>query len=197
LSLIERRSGSESQLGFSTRVSAIVGRMGMKPRVSGCFDSWRDELLICGHIVQDADPLAGSPEATRLFERYLELLRNAKKRGDPDAVFQALIDSIMVRHDYGAYEATHNVIWSFSPEELGPLFARALPGLIERMGSDDQVGRFLCPLAGWARDAYLKPFCRGLGALSSAQRETVMTWVAEQETSGWFEKEPGLIRPMQ
>tara|TARA_R110002073_G_scaffold256849_1_gene419422 strand:+ start:22926 stop:23255 length:330 start_codon:yes stop_codon:yes gene_type:complete len=107
-------------------------------------------------------------------------------------VIQALIDSICAPHDYGAYEATHNAIWSFGAQSLAPALAFALPGFIRRM---DRVGRFLCPLAGWAQSAYLEPFSRALGTLSKKDQAAVIAWVQKEESEGYFEDVPGLIRP--
>ncbi len=107
-------------------------------------------------------------------------------------MIQALIDSICAPHDYGAYEATHNAIWSFGAQSLAPALAFALPGFIRRM---DRVGRFLCPLAGWAQSAYLEPFSRALGTLSKKDQAAVIAWVQKEESEGYFEDVPGLIRP--
>ena len=80
------------------------------------FNAWRQELL-AGNIVQDGDDSVSSDEADERCRRYVELLDTITGK-EPQEVFQAIVDSIQAPEDYEVYEATHNALWRFPPNEF-------------------------------------------------------------------------------
>lgn len=106
-------------------------------------------------------------------ERYAALCAvvTGREKGD---CFQALVDSLVKAEDHGVYEATHNAFWRFPAARLGPLWARALPGLLARMERHEQVERFLCPYCGWARESHGPAFVRAVKALEPALQRRVV-----------------------
>ena len=115
---------------------------------------WKEELRSCSSL---------SEATEESFDRYVEFVSMVTGK-ESQEVFQALIDSVQREHDYGAYETVHNAFWSFPPNEFSQYMVSALPRHIERMGSafEHNVGRFLCPLVGWARETYLPVFIKAL-----------------------------------
>jgi hypothetical protein len=79
--------------------------------------AWCEELLQNSNIVQDGDDSVAQAEVERSFNRFVELV-DMTQGDEPPQVFQALIDSIRVPDDYGAYEAVHNALWNFPPERF-------------------------------------------------------------------------------
>lgn len=106
-------------------------------------------------------------------ERYAALCE-AVTGGETGACFQALVDSLVRPEDHGVYEGTHNAFWRFPAARLGPLWARALPGLLTRMERHEQVERFLCPYCGWARESHGPAFVRAVKALEPALQRRVV-----------------------
>jgi hypothetical protein len=156
------------------------------------FHNWRQELLFAGNIVQDGNDSVSSDEADERCRRYVELLSTITGK-EPQEVFQAIVDSIQAPDDYGVYETTHNALWRFPPKEFAEYFVAALPELISRMARHDQVGRFLCPLVGWAKDTYLPAFNRELGKAPPNVQKAIMEFI-EANNEEWF-GDSDLIRP--
>ena len=156
------------------------------------FDSWRKELIVSGAIIQDDDNSVSPERAEYRFNRYIELLEMV--RGDePEMVFHAIVDSIQVEEDYGAYEAVYNALWRFPPDKFSQYFISALPGFIQRFGED--VGRFLVGLTGSVNAEYLSCFNRVLDLASKEDLSIIVSFIEGQEINGWFEDAPGVIRP--
>jgi hypothetical protein len=155
-------------------------------------DEWRSELIRASDIVQDGDDSVSSEEREERFRRYVRLLDMVTGK-EPQEVFQAIVDSVRVPEDYGAYERVHNALWKFPPEKFAEYFVAALPTLIRRMAQYDQVGRFLCPLTGHGRKNYLPAFNRELGKAPVATREAIVSFI--KENSEWF-KDADAIGPV-
>ncbi len=153
---------------------------------------WCTEVVLTGDIVQDGDESIPQEQAEERFNRYVQLIDMVTGR-ESRQVFQALVDSIRASEDYGAYEGTHNALWKFPPDKFAEYLVPALPRLIERMARHDQVGRFLCPLFGWAKDEYLPAFNQALGRAPTKTQEAIVAFVREDE-DGWFEDNADLIR---
>jgi len=137
---------------------------------------WCKELLSNSKLVQDDDDSTSPEEAERRFNRYVQLVDMVNGK-EPQEVFQALADSIRVPEDYGAYEAVHNALWKFSPDNFAEYFVAALPKLIRRMAKHEQVARFLCPLTGHGRRNYLPAFVSALDCASSVDRKTILNFI--------------------
>ena len=141
---------------------------------------WCKELLGNSKLVQDGDDSTSSEEAERRFNRYVQLVDMVNGK-EAQEVFQALVDSICVSEDYGAYEAVHNAIWKFPPGNFAEYFVPALPKLIRRMAKHDQVARFLCPLTGHGRRKYLPAFVSALDSASPVDRKTILNFIKNSE----------------
>lgn len=158
-------------------------------------EQWKKELIFTGKIIQDEDHSVSSAEAHQRCLRYTQLIDMVD--GTEDAVvFKAIIASIQVKDDYEVYEATHNALWKFSPEKFAQYFVPLLANFIQRMAKYDQVGRFLCPLIGWAEQDYLPLFNREIGKLFIKDQEIVMDFIHLNEKEGWFEGGVGKIHPL-
>ncbi|QDV23871.1 hypothetical protein [Aureliella helgolandensis] len=140
------------------------------------FSDWRKELLKNSKLVQDDDDTTPTEEAERRFNRYIQLVDMVNGK-EAQEVFQALVDSIRVPEDYGAFEAVHRALWKFSPDDFADYFVAALPKLIRRMAKHDQVVRFLIPLTGHARRKYLPAFHAALDRASPGDRRTILNFV--------------------
>lgn len=102
-----------------------------------------------------------------------------------EEVFNSLLDAIQPLEDYGAYETLHNAFWKFKPEVFSKCFVNGFPKLTKRVPSDyDQIGRFLCPLCGWARKKYLPVFLETVKTTSAQKRNLIKKWVSENVE--WF-----------
>jgi len=154
------------------------------------FRKWRKELIFTGNIVQDDDDSVAPEEAESRCHRYVELLEAVTGK-EGQEVFQAIIDSIQAPQDYEVYETAHNALWRFPPKPFAEYFVAALPKFIRRMAKHDQVGRFLCPLTGWAKAKYLPAFNKELGKATPSAQRTIMKFIKE---CGWFD-DSGLIHP--
>jgi hypothetical protein len=144
---------------------------------------WCKELLSNSKLVQDDDDSTSPEEAERRFNRYVQLV-NMVNGKETQEVFQALIDSVRVPEDYGAYEAVHNAIWKFPPDTFAEYFVAALPKFIRRMAKYDQVARFLYPLTGPGRRKYLPAFVSALGSAPPADRKMILGFIKKNEELG-------------
>lgn len=137
---------------------------------------WCKELRRNSRLVQDDDDTTPPEEAERRINRYGQLVDMVNGK-ETQEVFQALVDSIRVPEDYGAYEAVHNALWKFPPQKFADFFVAALPKLIRRMAKHDQVARFLCPLNGHGRRKYLPGFVAALDNAAPADRKAVLNFI--------------------
>ena len=152
---------------------------------------WHEELLESSDLPQDGDTEITPEEVEARFKRYVELMEFVTGQ-EPQGVFQAIIDSIRVPEDLGAYEAVHNALWRFPPASFAEYMIAALPIFIVRMAPHDQVARFLCPLLGHGRETYLPVFNEELGRAAPQAQAAILAFVRDSED--WF-TDPADIRP--
>lgn len=131
-------------------------------------------------------------ESEHDFDRYDKLVSIVNGKEDKE-VLRALIDSIQPVDDYGLYETLHNAIWKFKPEIFAQVFVERFSSALNRTSnsSNADIGRFLCPLGGWARNKYLPIFKRELESTSSKNRKIIEEWFASN--TDWFEGENVLL----
>jgi hypothetical protein len=175
---------TKNSSGPSALLLTSIALLRVRKRITMDFNKWRQELLLTGNIVQDGDDSVPPDEADERCHRYVELL-DAITGKEPQEVFQAIVDSIQAPDDHEVYETTHNALWRFPPKEFAKYFVAALPGLIARMAQYDQVGRFLCPLVGWGRKAYLPAFNKELGKAPPDAQRAIMNFI-EENREEWF-----------
>ena len=137
-------------------------------------DKWIQELISCSG-------LNGEVENNK-FDKLISMVE-----GNEDSkVLSALIDSIQPIEDYGVYESLHNIFWSFSPTVFAEVFVKKFPNLLKRVPTDSpqEIGRFLCPLGGWAKDSYLPIFKSEIKSTSPESRRLIENWFSENIE--WF-----------
>ena len=159
------------------------------------FAAWKDELLFTGRIVQDADKSVDPDEAHRRFMRYIELMEQLNGTEGPTAL-TALIQSVQMRDDYGAYQTTFRVMWRFPEKELIQVLVQELPNLIERL--PDWAGDLLVSIAngqGGRWDYQIAMFNDAVASAPSPVRRAIVEYVRGQEPSGWFEHRVGVLCP--
>lgn len=126
------------------------------------------------------------------FNQFDKLISQVTGK-EGEQVLSALIDAVQPIEDYGAYEALHNAFWKFKPDVFSETFVKKFPSLLERVPveSAQDIGRFLCPLCGWAKKKYLPVFKSEVQKASSRKRKVIETWFAENVH--WFNSENVLI----
>jgi hypothetical protein len=160
------------------------------------FGAWRDELLFTGRIVQDADKSVDPAEAHRLFMRYIELMEQLNGSEGPTAL-TALIQSVQMRDDYGAYQTTFLVMWRFPEKELMQVVVQELPDLIARQ--PDWAGDLLVSIAngqGGRWDYQITMFNEAVASAPGPVRRAIVDYVRGQESSGWFKHRVGVLCPV-
>ncbi len=159
------------------------------------FAAWKDELLFTGRIVQDADKTVDPGEAHRRFMRYVELMEELNGSEGPTAL-TALVQSVQMRDDYGAYQTTFRVMWRFPEKELMHVIVQELTGLIARQ--PDWAGDLLVSIAngqGGKWDYQIAMFNDAVGAAPALVRRAIVDYVRGQETSGWFKHRVEVLCP--
>lgn len=137
---------------------------------------WCKELRRNSKLVQDDDVTTSPEEAEQRINRYNQLVDMVNGK-ETQEVFQALVDSIRVPEDYGAYEAVHAALWKFPPDKFADYFVAALPKLIRRMAKHEQVARFLYPLTGHGRRKYLPAFVSAVHNADPAGKKTILNFI--------------------
>lgn len=139
-------------------------------------EDWCKELIRNSELAQDGEEIDSRDGAENSFNRFVQLVDMVNGK-ESQAVFQALVDSIRMPEDYGAYEAVHDALWKFPPESFAKYFVSSLPKLIKRMAKHDQVARFLCPLNGHGRRKYLPAFVAALSSASPTDQKTILNFI--------------------
>ncbi|GAB3559463.1 hypothetical protein J2S53_002042 [Actinopolyspora lacussalsi] len=79
---------------------------------------WKVEIVEYGEIVQDEDETVPQDEAERRWNRYVELADSVTGDEGPEGV-AAIVSSLKVRYDYGAYASAHGALQRFPLADLG------------------------------------------------------------------------------
>ena len=151
------------------------------------FDSWREELLFVGKIIQDSDDSVDPEESERRFNRYTEML-DALEGNEGYEFALAVFESIQSIHDYGAYQTAGRAAWKFGER----LFCIALLAQLPRLISDlpDWAGDFLVSIANGEGTEYqstIDMFNLLLCELPLENQLVIRDYIREQENSGWLE----------
>jgi hypothetical protein len=105
-------------------------------------------------------------------------------------VFTALLESLQSDEDHGAYQSTFRALHRFPPRVFARTLVGRLPALIQR--NRDWAGEILCG----ATDEALVALNRELAKVDNGLRNSIMTFVREEEQpGGWLEECAGSIRP--
>lgn len=159
---------------------------------------WELELVQTGKIVQDGDTSVSPDEAERRFNRYVELVDMVEGDEGPKVV-RALVRSIQVRYDYGAYQGTMNAILGKFPTELMvPVLLSELPDLIQRQ--PEWAGDIINQVAhqnNTAAKIMVESFNREVSKLLPQDRQSIMEFIRQEENGGWLEDRQGILCPRE
>jgi len=134
---------------------------------------WKKRLKNCRNL-----------ETEEEFDEFDKLISMVTGK-EGEEVFLALLDAIQPLEDHGVYETLHNAFWKFDPEIFCNSFVNGFPELTKRVPAEyDQIGRFLCPLCGWARKKYLPIFLEVIKSTSPQKRNLIKRWFLEN--TEWF-----------
>jgi hypothetical protein len=156
--------------------------------------SWESELVQTGRIVQDGDTSVSQQEAERRFERYLALVGMVDGSGGLRAA-RALVRSIQVQHDYGAYQRTMNkLLFSFPADVTAEVLVAELPRLIADL--PDWAGDLLSSItqASPMTESLVASFNTAVASAAPDVRRQVLEFIRQQEQGGWLEHRKGLLR---
>jgi hypothetical protein len=157
------------------------------------FESWREELMFTGAIVQDGEQSVGFPEREVRFNRYLQLV-DAVAGTEGPRVAAALIQSMTAREDYGAYQATQRALGRFPSSTYVAALIQELPNLIERQ--PDWAGELVCGLAnsvGTRHEPDIAEFRRQLEQAAEGTQTAIRSFLVREEESGWLEHRRGVL----
>jgi hypothetical protein len=159
------------------------------------FNSWRQELLFVGRIIQDGDTTVSSDERHRRFMRFVELVDSLTGSEGPAAI-EALFDSIQVEDSYGAYCSIDHALSRFPESEYLSGLVMALPRLIREL--PDQAGEHLVSIANgiggkWAHQVDLLNAI--IAQATPDVRDSVVSFIRSQERSGWLTNRMGVLCP--
>jgi hypothetical protein len=158
-------------------------------------NTWKDELMRCGKIVQDGDNSHPPEEAECSFDRYVELVNSVSGSEGVD-VAKALIESMQVRHDYGAYQSTFSALWKFPEQILASAVALTLPDLIRRQ--PDWAGDLVNQIAQMTSNPHsklIKMFNLKVHELEPELKERVVRFIRKEEVDGWLDGRTGILTP--
>ena len=157
------------------------------------FDHWKSELLELGHIIQDHDTNTPADEAERCFHRYCAML-DALTGAEGEQYALAVLQSVQVEHDYGAYQTARHAAWRFGETSYCAALLHELPRLITTL--PDWAGEFLMVIAN-AADTRHAPvitcFNRLLAARPEAEQRQIAAFIAQEEDDGWLSHCAGLL----
>jgi len=157
------------------------------------FDTWRNELIFVGNIVQDSDDSIEPEEAEKRFNRYIEMLDALKGTEGPKSAL-AIFESIQSLDDYGAYQTAGHAAWRFGEELFCKSLIHELPRLIQKL--PDWAGDFLVSIAngeGTEYDSTIHIFNRLLSDLPENEKSIIKTYISGQEQDGWLENRIGVL----
>jgi hypothetical protein len=153
---------------------------------------WRAELIICGDIVQDEDNTVPQKVAEERFNRYIEMLESVEGN-EGEGVFNAIIDSITPREDYGSFERVLGTLNKFSSVDRGQYLARSIVKLIKK--SREKAINLLFN-ALWEEGEDLKAFNGAWSNLAEGDIELLLEFVVENEKPGeYLDEMKGKLRP--
>lgn len=156
------------------------------------FEAWKEELLFTGNIIQDEDDTVSPEERARRCTRYGELL-DAVDGTEGYEVFQALIDSLQAKQDYGVYQTTYNVLWSFRDPQFAEYLIKSLPSVIRRnLGAEDlsQVGNILAPIDSASQR--VEQFNMNLARSPHEEQEIIFATISKLIDLTWLNEDTGL-----
>lgn len=161
------------------------------------FETWKDELLFTGRIVQDSDPTVDGNEAQRRFLRYIELVEQVDGSEGAEAL-RALFQSVQMKDDYGAYQTTYRVMGRFPRELFARVLVQELPSLIT--SQPDWAGDFLVGLANGVSDpegrTQIENFNDFVAAAPKEVQSPILNYIRAEENSGWLEHRVGILCPV-
>ncbi len=155
------------------------------------FEDWRKELISTGRIAQDGDPPEVREQSEGQDARYHELLEMARGVHEKQ-VFKALLDSMQVEDDYGVYETTIGLLFSFPSETFGPYLAEYLPEFLAR--DQERAGDILSLMVnnGMGGDRNIVEFKKAIGNSDNESKRVVRDFIKlQEEPGGWLENKPG------
>jgi hypothetical protein len=141
------------------------------------FAAWKEELLFTGRIVQDEDHSVDPGEKHRRFLRYVELMEQLDGSEGREAL-AALIQSVQMKFDYGAYQTTYRMLGRFPEQDLMHVLVQELPDLIARQ--PDWAGDFLVGIAngqGGKWDYQIAMFNEAVASAPGAVRRAIVDYV--------------------
>ena len=159
------------------------------------FDSWKEELLFTGRIVQDEDETVSPDEAHRRFLRYVELLE-ALDGTEGASVLEALFQSIQMKNDYGAYATALRVMGRFPDDIFFPVMVEQLPDLIRRQ--PDWAGEVLVSIAngqGTRWEYQIPLFNEQVARAAEPVQTAIVQYIRNQEQKGWLTHRVGVLCP--
>jgi hypothetical protein len=151
------------------------------------FELWRRELLQAGRIVQDDDTSVPQPEAEARFNRYLALL-DELRGSEGEAFAVAVVESMQVRHDYGAYQRTMTTLERFPPPTRCRAVLQELPRLIRTLPR--WAGDLLLGLTSKS-DAF--HFNSLLDRVPQEDQRLIREFIAQEERCGWLQDDVGVL----
>ncbi|WP_158713119.1 hypothetical protein [Streptomyces sp. NRRL S-1813] len=152
----------------------------------GDFEGWRTELLAMGRIVLAGEGGVTEEEAVRRFDRYLELADMVDGSEGPAAV-RALIASLQVDQDYGAYQAGFGALERFPSMDLARGVALAAAEVVSIPSGNS--GQVLLLLADSDAEA-VREFNAAGSQMEPAVKDQLSALIAEHERDEWLDGEP-------
>ena len=157
------------------------------------FEKWRNELLLVGNIIQDADESITSEESERRFNRYIEMLESLD--GTEGKIYAvAVFESVQAIDDYGAYQTANRAAWQFGEQVYCESLLQELPRLIKII--PDWAGDFLVSIANGEEtehESVIRTFNKLLVSSPKEVREVILQYISAEENDGWFEHRVGVL----
>lgn len=143
---------------------------------------WKIEIVECGELVQDDDDVTPQDEAERRWNRYVELADSVT--GDEgSAGVAAIVSSLRVEEDYGAYQSAYAALRRFPGEDLGKGVAQAASEIIAiPKGNSGNVLMILTRSGPVAVNGFNEEF----GATDSGVRNRMRQLVEFHESEEWL-----------
>lgn len=134
-------------------------------------DTALSRLVELGNVRQNDEPETDVRQqaAEERFDAYLKLVDSITGR-EEDRILEALLRSVHDVEDYGAYEATLNAVWTFSPTRVGAVAGAVLP---------DWLSGFT-PLSTNLNPPRILVYLPGDAAAESAFHVAASSWTSEQ-----------------
>jgi hypothetical protein len=143
---------------------------------------WKVEIVECGDLVPDDDEVAPPGEAERRWNRYVELADSVTGSEGPEGV-AAIVTSLKVEEDYGAYQAARAALGKFPHTDLGAGVALAGRELLSI--PKDGSGNILLILAHTGSVA-VNSFTEAVRTAESDVRNAIRDLVEFHESEEWL-----------